>query len=183
MHITQLVLNKRQISLMTKFSLMAKLAFFYVFIALQFPTANAAEAEKSMRIKAPMVAVSNGWVRATHPGQSVGAGYLTLTSAQEATLTSVTSTLTPSVEIHSMTMQNGVMKMRMLETLALPANKPVSLAPGGYHLMFFDLKQPLTVGEKVTLNLNFTHAKDAKSTQTVVLEVKESADDDAHAHH
>ena len=178
-------LNKRCLSLIASYltkSAITKLVFLSIFIPFMLPNANAADASKTLN-KAPMVAISNGWIRATHPGQAVGAGYLTLTSAQDATLTSVTSTLTPSVEIHSMTMKNGVMKMRMLETLALPANKPISLAPGGYHLMFFDLKQPLAVGEKVTLNLSFTNAKSEKSTQTVVLDVKEAAEDDAHAHH
>ena len=52
-----------------------------------------------------------------------------------------------------MTMDGGTMKMRAVEALDLPAGRPVKLAPGGYHIMLFDLKKPLIAGEKVPLTL------------------------------
>jgi len=102
-----------------------------------------------------LVSIQNAWVRPTNPGQEVGAAYMTLTSKLDVSLVSVESDATKSVEIHNMTMENGVMKMRMLDTLPLKAGKPYKLAPGGFHLMLFDLKKPLTVGEQVNFVLTF----------------------------
>jgi copper(I)-binding protein len=102
-----------------------------------------------------LVSVTDAWVRPTNPGQEVGAAYMTLLSKQEMTLVSIESNVTNSVEIHNMTMENGVMKMRMLEKLPLMVGKPFKLAPGGFHLMMFDLKKPLIVGEQVNFILHF----------------------------
>lgn len=102
-----------------------------------------------------LVTIQNAWVRPTNAGQDVGAAYMTLTSTKDVALTRVESDVSDSVEIHSMTMQNGVMKMRMLDTLPLTAGKPYKLAPGGFHLMLFDLKKPLSVGEQVNFVLHF----------------------------
>ena len=117
-------------------------------------TANATSAKKLIANK-ELVSIQNAWVRSTNAGQSVGAAYMTLTSPQDATLLAVESDVTKNVEIHSMSMQSGVMKMRMLETLPLTAGKPYTLAPGGFHLMLFDLKKPLNVGEPVNFVLHF----------------------------
>ena len=113
----------------------------------------------------PSVQISDNWVRATEDGQDVGAAYMTLTSNTDTTLTSVESSVSDSIEIHSMTMDNGVMKMRMLDELALKAGKPTELAPGGYHLMLFDLNKALKAGEEVSFTLHF---KDAQGKETVV---------------
>lgn len=128
-----------------------------------------------------IVTITQPWVRATNPGQSVGAAYMTLSSAQDVTLTKVESDLTDSVEIHSMSMQNGVMKMRMLDTLPLAAGKPYKLAPGGFHLMLFDLKKPLNVGEQVNFVLNFKHKNNTEFKQNIKVMVKSSADDAANS--
>lgn len=104
-----------------------------------------------------LVSITDAWVRPTNPGQAVGAAYMTFTSKQDLTLTSIESDVTNSVEIHNMTMENGVMKMRMMENLPLKAGKPYKLAPGGFHLMLFDLKKPLTAGEQVNFVLHFKH--------------------------
>ena len=122
------------------------------------------------------VAISHAWARATAPGQEVGAAYLELKSSQDLTLTKVESPTADSVEIHKMSMNNGVMQMRMLGTLELPAGKAVKLEPGGFHLMLFDLKKPLKVGEKVALKLNFKDKAGKASTMQLELPVKRSAD-------
>jgi copper(I)-binding protein len=105
--------------------------------------------------QAPEINVTDNWVRATAEGQDVGAAYMTITSASEKSLVKVESSVTDSVEIHSMSMENGVMKMRMLEQLDLKANTPNKLAPGGFHLMLFDLKKQLKAGETVSFTLHF----------------------------
>ena len=71
-------------------------------------------------------------------------------------LVSASSPAAEKVQIHEMTMQNGVMKMRELPNgLPIEAGKTVSLAPGGNHLMLMGLKAPLKQGDKIPLTLNF----------------------------
>ena len=105
--------------------------------------------------QATEINITDNWVRATAEGQDVGAAYMTITSASDNSLVKVESSVTNSVEIHSMSIENGVMKMRMLEQLDLKANTPNKLAPGGFHLMLFDLKKPLKAGETVSFTLHF----------------------------
>lgn len=118
------------------------------------------------------VAIMDNWVRANAPGQSVGAAYMTLLSARDSTMIKAEADIAGSVEIHSMSMENGVMKMRMLEELPLKAGKAEKLAPGGFHLMLFDLKKPLTVGENVNFTLSFKDAAGNITQQQVTLPIK-----------
>lgn len=122
------------------------------------------------------VAASHGWARATAPGQDVGAAYLDLKSASDLTLVKVESPAADSVEIHKMAMKDGVMEMRMLETLELPAGQTVKLAPGGFHLMLFDLKKPLKAGDTLPVSLHFKDKAGHASSQTLELPIKRSAD-------
>ena len=119
------------------------------------------------------IEVSNAWTRATHGEQDVGAAYMTLTSNTDITLTSIESSVTEDVEIHSMSMENGVMKMRMLDTLPLKANTPVNLSPGGFHLMLFDLENPLKVGDQVHFTLHFKDQQGKELTVTADSQIKE----------
>jgi copper(I)-binding protein len=114
-----------------------------------------------------LVSIKDAWVRPTNPGQEVGAAYMTLTSNRDVSLVSVEADATKSVEIHNMTFENGVMKMRMLDTLALKAGKPYKLAPGGFHLMLFDLKKPLATGEQVSFVLTFKKKNKELFKQTI----------------
>ena len=148
---------------------------------------NVTKTQSADTIQNP-VAIQNAWVRPTNKGQDVGAAYMTFTSKQDATLVHVESDVTKAVEIHSMTMQNGVMKMRMLEALPLTAGQPYKLAPGGFHLMLFDLKQPLTEGEHVNFELTFKNKNGVEFKQQVRAMVKTAGDEagdsgNAHEHH
>lgn len=119
-------------------------------------TAFNAQAENSVKDfvwNNQMLSVTDHWVRPTNAGQKVGAAYMTLKSLVACELIDVTADVADAVEIHSMTMNDGVMKMRQLKTLILEENKAVELAPGGFHLMLFDLTKPLTVGDDVLFNL------------------------------
>ncbi len=120
------------------------------------------------------VTITEAWVRANAPGQSVGAAYMTLNSPQDSTLVFVETPAAGSVEIHSMRMENNVMKMRMLEELPIKAGKPERLAPGGFHLMLFDLKSSLKVGEKVTFKLCFKNKANEITHQNITLPIKEA---------
>jgi periplasmic copper chaperone A len=118
------------------------------------------------------VAIMDNWVRANAPGQSVGAAYMTLLSAQDSTLIKAEADVAGSIEIHSMSMNDGVMKMRMLEQLPLKAGQQEKLAPGGFHLMLFDLKKPLTAGENVIFTLSFKDAAGKVTQQQVTSPIK-----------
>ena len=109
----------------------------------------------SVSVYAGEIQVENAWTRATIPGQDTAGVDLTITSKQAATLVGVSSPACKSVELHSMTMpqDGGMMKMREVETIALPAGKPVNLRAGGYHLMMTGLKAPLKAGVSVPLIL------------------------------
>lgn len=123
---------------------------------------------KTLQSTKDIVSIQNAWVRPTNAGQEVGAAYMTLTSTQDVTLVGIESNITKSVEIHSMSMEGGVMKMRMLDTLPLTAGKPYKLAPGGFHLMLFDLKKPLNVGDQVDFVLHFKASKNNKASKSNV---------------
>ncbi len=118
------------------------------------------------------VKTTDAWVRASNAGQSVGAAYLTLSSAEDATLVYAETERAGTVEMHSMTMQNGVMKMRSMEELPVPAGKPVKLAPGGLHLMLFELPTPFKAGEQVKFRLCFKDKKGNITDQFVTMPVK-----------
>jgi copper(I)-binding protein len=122
------------------------------------------------------VTIKDAWVRPTNPGQEVGAAYMTFLSAQDATLIRLESDVTKSVEIHNMSMENGVMKMRMMETLPLVAGKPYKLAPGGFHLMLFDLKKPLNIGTQVRFTLTFKSKNKHEFKQKINVMVQSSAE-------
>lgn len=120
------------------------------------------------------VTITDAWVRNNAPGQTIGAAYMTLNSPIKNTLVYAEAIdAAGSVEIHSMTMQNGVMKMRMLEELMLEPNQSVSLKPGDFHLMLFDLKAPLEIGNNITFRLCFKDANGNITEQMVSAPVKD----------
>lgn len=110
----------------------------------------------------PPVAVNGAWARATPPHAANGAAYLTLTSPAADALVGVSSPVAGKAELHRMTMDGNVMHMRPVEGgLDLPAGKPVTLAPGGLHIMLMGLKAPLQQGQAVPLHLTFRNAPPA----------------------
>ena len=117
--------------------------------------------------QAPEINITDNWVRATAEGQDVGAAYMTITSASDTSLVKVESSASDSIEIHSMSMENGIMKMRMLEQLDLKAKTPNKLTPGGFHLMLFDLKKPLKAGETVSFSLHFKNESGKETLVTI----------------
>lgn len=118
------------------------------------------------------VAVTDAWARATVPGQDVGAAYMNLKSDQAAKLVAIKTPVADSVEIHEMSMKNGVMKMRMQEALDLPAGQTVKLEPGGFHLMLIDLKKPLKAGDKIELSLSLKDAKGKLTSKKITVPVR-----------
>lgn len=99
------------------------------------------------------VKVNDAWVRATAPGQPVAGAYLKITSAQAAALVAVHSPVAGRAEIHEMKMDGGVMRMRPVARVGLPAGGTVALQPGGYHVMLMNLEKPLRPGDTVPITL------------------------------
>jgi periplasmic copper chaperone A len=105
--------------------------------------------------------ISTPWARATPKGAAAGAGYMTITNSGTAadTVSCVSADASAQCQIHSMTMEGGVMKMRPVEGgLEIKPGETVTLSPGGYHLMFVSLKHPLEQGQSVKATLKFEHA-------------------------
>ena len=109
--------------------------------------------------------ITQAWSRATPGGAKVAGGYLTIenTGTTSDRLMGGSGDVAKKIEVHEMSMSNGVMKMRSLDKgLAIEPGKTVKLAPGGYHLMLLDLKGPLKQGDKVALMLEFEKAGNVK---------------------
>ena len=104
------------------------------------------------------VAVAGAWARATVQGQRSSGAFMTLTASEPVTLVGIATPVAGIAEVHEMKMEGDVMRMRAVQALPLPANKPVQLAPGGYHLMLQDLKAPLKPDTSVPLTLTFRTA-------------------------
>lgn len=119
------------------------------------------------------VKVENVWMRATAPGQQVAGAYMDITSPENAKLVDAQSPAAGSMEIHLMRMNHGVMEMREIKALSLPKGKTVKLAPGGFHLMLFDLKQPFKTGETVPIKLTIETANKKRETVEVTAQVRD----------
>ena len=103
------------------------------------------------------VSVEHAWARTSVA--TTGAAYLTLKGgAAPDALVSVTTPAAASAELHQSFTDNGVVKMRAVPSLPIPAGNAVTLAPGGYHVMLVGLKQPLVAGQSFPLTLTFSHA-------------------------
>ena len=102
--------------------------------------------------------LTSAWARATPGRAETGAAYLTIETATPDRLTGMSTPVAGKAELHEMTMQGGVMKMRSLATIDLPAGQAVVLKPGATHIMLVGLKQPLRVGDSFPLTLDFEKA-------------------------
>lgn len=125
--------------------------------------------------------IDDAWVAEAPPVAPVMGGYMKIENETDK-LISITSASCPDfekVEIHEMSMSGGMMKMRQIEKLDVPANGKVELQPGGYHLMLIKPKQPFKKGDTLTVTL---HTAEGQS-QAVKMEVKERSSGDAHQHH
>jgi hypothetical protein len=113
------------------------------------------------------VEVSNAWARATPGKAENGAAYLTILSPTTDRLVSVSSPVAKKAELHTMSMAGMVMQMRPLAGLDIPAGRPVTLKPGGEHIMLLGLDRPLQEGESFPLTLNFERAGPLSVTAVV----------------
>ena len=111
--------------------------------------------------KAGAIEIEQPWARATPKGATIGAGYMKITNTgtEPDRLVGGSAPFAGRLEVHSMTMEQGVMKMREVKDgLEIKPGETVELKPGGYHVMFVGLKQPLKQGEDLTVTLKFAKA-------------------------
>ncbi len=104
--------------------------------------------------------ITQAWSRETAPGQAVGGGFMHIVNAgKEDRLLSGSTPVAAEVQLHNMTMQDGVMRMRQLTGgIAVPAKGALDLKPGSFHIMFMGLKQPLKQGDSFPVTLTFQRA-------------------------
>jgi copper(I)-binding protein len=124
---------------------------------------------------ADTVKVDHPWVRATAPGQKVAGGFMTLTADADMVLVGGASPAAKHIELHFMRMENGVMEMRELKEIPLPKGKAVSLEPGGLHVMFIGLKNPIREGQKVPLTLSVKGPDGKRRSIGVELEARRTS--------
>ncbi len=130
-------------------------ALFAMFSALATFNASAQE------FKAGSIVINQPWSRATVSSAKVGAGYMTITNTGKEADRLIGGALPQAgrVEIHEMRIVDDVMKMRPLANgLEIKPGETVTLKPGGYHVMFMQLKQPFKEGETLKGDLTFEKA-------------------------
>lgn len=147
---------------------------------MQFPLASDSEKHVRMRITIAALAVimaalpataaefakgditiGQPWARASPGGAKVAAGYLTITNTGKTSdkLIGGSTTASAALELHDMTMVDGIMRMRRIENgIVLAPGATIRLQPGGMHVMLIDLKQPITAGETIKGTLVFKKA-------------------------
>jgi len=118
------------------------------------------------------VKIEDPWVRGTVVGQMATGAFMSITAKEGAALVSASSPVAGVVEIHTMKMEDGVMKMRPIPRLNLPAGEAVQLQPGSYHVMLMDLKQPLKTGEIVPITLKLEGKDKALTSLDIQAEVR-----------
>ena len=149
---------------MKSHSMIAMLALAFVATGIRnVPAAAPAQ----LRIEAP-------WARETAEGQRDGGGFMTIVNDGKSAdqLVAASSPVSAEVQIHTVQMENGMMRMRELpEGIAIPAQGRVELKPRSLHIMFIKLQRPLRAGEQVPVTLKFR----AGGERTVLMEVRAMA--------
>lgn len=103
------------------------------------------------------VAIVDPYVRAVPPGQAVSAAFMQLNNSSDNlhTIIGASSPVSRVAELHTHTKENGMMKMRRVELIEVPANGKTLLQPGGLHIMLIDLHDQLKLEQKVSITLEF----------------------------
>ncbi len=104
-----------------------------------------------------VVGIMNAWVRETDAVAKAAAGYMTLINVapEEVTLIKIESDVFENIEMHEMAMVDGLMAMRQVTDLVIPANGQARFEPGGWHLMLKGPSHRLITGEVVEMILVF----------------------------
>ena len=136
-------------------------SFLSLFVPLLLASATLPLDVSAQEFKAGSLVISQPWSRATAGGAKVGAGYMTITNTGNEPDRLIGGSLPQAgkFEMHEMRMENNVMTMRPLPGgIEIMPGQTVKLEPGGYHVMFMDLKEPLKQGEALKGELTFQKA-------------------------
>ena len=135
---------------------------FSVAAALMLSFAGIAHAQ------APSITIENGWARATSPAAHAGGAFLIIVDhGAPDRLVSASTPVAGMAQVHETVKAGDVMQMREVAGIDVTADKPVTFAPGGYHVMLMELKQPLVQGQSFPLTLHFAKAGDVTTTITI----------------
>lgn len=128
-----------------------QIVFIMLISVLSSNTFAAAKASESITVIDP-------YVRAVAPGQTVSAAFMQLEngSAEALSVVNATSTVSKVVELHSHVHEGGMMKMRRIDNIDVPANGKAVLEPGGLHIMLIGLHDELQLDQKVSITLEFS---------------------------
>ena len=127
------------------------------------------------------ITIDHPWARATPGAVKNSAAFMSFDNKGAAdTLISVTGTVAKEIQIHSMVTEAGVMKMREIKALDIPANGRAELTPGGFHIMLIGIADGLKEGTKFPLALKFEKA--GEITVQVTAEKPGAHDHSEHKH-
>lgn len=106
------------------------------------------------------ITIDHPWARASIGQAKAGAAYVTFVNEGDAAdrLVAVKADVSELVELHTHTMEDGVMRMRAVPAIDLPAGATTELKPGGLHIMLLNLKAPLVEGQSFPATLVFENA-------------------------
>ena len=142
--------------------------------------AFASSDKKNSEFRVGQIKVENPYTRATVAGQKVAGGFMKIENKGAADqLISASSPIAAEMQLHTMSMEGNVMKMREVKAIDVPANGSVDLKPGGLHLMFMDIKAPLKAGESVPVKLKFQKAGELE----IKVPVRELGGGSSHSKH
>ena len=130
---------------------------------------------KQPAIEKSPVTITAAWARTTVPGGKVSAAYMRIASSVAVKLVKVDAAISGNVELHNMGMRDGVMEMKAMDAIDIPANKRIDLKPGGMHVMLMTLNKPINGGDKVPLTLTFEHANKIQFSINVDAAAQEKA--------
>ncbi|WP_372880670.1 copper chaperone PCu(A)C [Psychromonas sp.] len=118
----------------------------------------------STQVFATQLSVEDAYVRATPPNSKNSAAFMVInnTGNEEVKLIAAASDIADRVELHTHIHADGMMKMRQVPEVSIQAQNTVALQPGGYHVMFVNLKQPLKEGQSVAILLYFDNGEQIK---------------------
>ncbi|MCE9665890.1 copper chaperone PCu(A)C [Halomonas sp. M5N1S17] len=132
---------------------------------------------------ADAVSIDQAQVRAVPPGSETSAAFMTLHNSgdEDIALVGASSPAAEVVELHDHTDVDGVMQMRQVDHVPVPAGGSAALAPGGLHMMLIKLTSPLVEGEPVELTLTFDNGE-SQVVEAPVSRINLDAEDHGHDH-
>ena len=131
------------------------------------------------------IKIENAMIKNIPPASSTTAGYMLIKNEtnKDINLLKAESDISKVVELHTVNMENGVMKMRQVKSILIKANSSIELKPGSFHIMFIGLKSPLKKDEKKKIRLVFDNGqKENLEMQVQDFEISKEGKNE-HTHH